>query len=72
MCFDVFRRWSGKLGFLTCKKHSVFEVFVMLRVKNPSVFEVFTNYFLGGSQGSILRQFSSLVVCYFAFLLFVW
>ena len=44
--FDVFRRWSGKLGFLTCKKHSVFELFVMLRPKNTSVFGGFTKYSL--------------------------
>ena len=48
--FDVFRRLSRKLGFLTCKNHSVFELFAMLRVKNHSVFEVFTTYFLGGAQ----------------------
>ena len=48
--FDVFRRLSRKLSFLTCKNHSVFELFVTSRLKNPSVFVVFTKYFLGGAQ----------------------
>ena len=40
--FEVFRRWRGKLGFLTSKNRSVFEVSGGWMVKNPSVFEVFT------------------------------
>ena len=40
--FEVFRRLRGKLGFLTSKNHSVFEVSGGWMVKNPSVFEVFT------------------------------
>ena len=50
MFFCFFRRWSGKVGFLTCKNPSVFELFAMLRLENRSVFVVFTNYFLGGAQ----------------------
>ena len=48
--FEVFRRWSLFSHFLTCKNHGVFELFAMLRVQNPSVFEVFIKYFLGGAQ----------------------
>ena len=32
------------------ENHSVFELFGMRRVENPNVFDVFTNYFLGGAQ----------------------
>ena len=40
--FEVFRRLTRNLGFLTSKNHSVFEVSGGWMVKNPSVFEVFT------------------------------
>ena len=58
--FDVFRRWRGKLGFLTCKNHSVFEVSGGLRVKNLSVFDDFINYFLGGAQRAPKIDFGGL------------
>ena len=55
-----FRRWRGKLSFLICKSHSVFELCGGLRVKNPSVFDDFIKYFLGGAQRAPKIDFGGL------------
>ena len=45
---------------MTCKNHSVFELVASKIVKNRCVFDVFTNYFLGGAQRAPKIDFGGL------------